>query len=50
MNANEAEAFLDLPHAHQALALRRADDAAKVRGLEIPHLDTYRELVESIWN
>jgi phosphonate degradation associated HDIG domain protein len=50
MNANEAEAFLALPHAHQALALRRADDAAKVRGLEIPHLDTYRELVESIWN
>jgi [1-hydroxy-2-(trimethylamino)ethyl]phosphonate dioxygenase len=49
MTATEAEAFLALRYARQALTLRRADDAAKVRGLEIPHLDTYRKLVESLW-
>ena len=49
MSAAEAEAFLKLPHACAALALRRADDAAKVRGLQVPQLDAYRTLVASLW-
>jgi [1-hydroxy-2-(trimethylamino)ethyl]phosphonate dioxygenase len=49
MTAAEAEAFLALPHARQAVALRHADDAAKIPGLQVPALDTYRDLVASLW-
>jgi phosphonate degradation associated HDIG domain protein len=49
MSAAESETFLALPYARQALTLRRADDAAKVRGLEVPRLDAYRELIASFW-
>jgi phosphonate degradation associated HDIG domain protein len=50
MSASESEAFLALPHAREALALRRADDAAKVRDLEVPQLESYRPLIESLWS
>jgi len=49
MSTAEAEAFLALPHAREALALRRADDAAKVQGLAVPQLDAYRSILESFW-
>ena len=49
MSTTEAEAFLDLPHAREALALRRADDAAKVQGLAVPQLEAYRAILESLW-
>jgi len=49
MNDAEAEAFLALPHAREAVALRRADDAAKVQGLAVPQLDVYRAILESLW-
>jgi len=49
MTAAEAEAFLRLPHAREAVTLRHADDAAKVRGLAVPALETYRPLVEALW-
>lgn len=49
MTAEEAEAFLALPHAPEALVLRRADDAAKVQGLTVPELDSYRGVVEPLW-
>jgi phosphonate degradation associated HDIG domain protein len=49
MSAAEAEKFLALPHAREALTVRRADDAAKVQGLQVPQLDAYRALVESLW-
>ena len=49
MSATEADAFLALPHAREAIALRHADDAAKVKGLAVPELDKYRPLVESLW-
>lgn len=49
MTAEEAEAFLALPHAREALVLRRADDAAKVQGLTVPELDSYRRVVERLW-
>lgn len=49
MDADETEAFLVLPHAQEAIVLRHADDAAKVKGLIVPELATYRPLIESIW-
>jgi phosphonate degradation associated HDIG domain protein len=49
MSSAEAEAFLALPHARQAITLRHADDAAKVEGLAVPALDSYRPLVEALW-
>lgn len=49
MTAEEAEAFLKLPHAHDAIALRHADDAAKVPQLAVPELETYRPLLASLW-
>lgn len=50
MTAAEAEAFLALPHAQEALALRHADDAAKVAGLTVPELCVYRTLVAAMWS
>ncbi|HVZ84660.1 MAG TPA: HD domain-containing protein [Terracidiphilus sp.] len=49
MTASEAEAFLALPHGQAAVTLRHADDAAKAPGLAVPQLETYRELVRSLW-
>jgi len=49
MSAAEANEFLALPHAREALTVRRADDAAKVQDLKVPQLGAYRALVESLW-
>ena len=49
MGEAEAEAFLALPHASEAIALRHADDAAKVRGLAVPAADAYRERMVALW-
>ncbi len=49
MTAAEAEEFLAMPHWHEAVTLRHADDAAKVPGLAVPALKSYRPLVESLW-
>ena len=49
MTAAEAENYLATPHARQAIELRRADDAAKVAGLDVPGPETYRALVASLW-
>lgn len=49
MNQAEAETFLALPYAREAIALRRADDAAKVQALAVPQLDSYRAILESLW-
>jgi predicted HD phosphohydrolase len=50
MTAFEAEEYLVLPHAREALNLRRADDAAKVPSLPVPGLESYRSLVSSLWS
>jgi phosphonate degradation associated HDIG domain protein len=50
MHAAAAEAFLALPFAREAVLLRRADDAAKVQGLSVPTLETYRSLLASLWD
>ena len=49
MTAAEAGEFLALPHARAAVQLRRADDEAKIAGLEAPELETYRPLVAALW-
>jgi predicted HD phosphohydrolase len=49
MSSAEAEAFLASPHARDAITLRHADDAAKVKCLTVPALDSYRPLVEALW-
>jgi phosphonate degradation associated HDIG domain protein len=49
MSAAETAAFLALQHAREAITLRHADDAAKVKGLAVPELESYRLLVESLW-
>ena len=49
MHAAESASFLRLPHAQEALLLRRADDAAKVQGLDVPDLASYRPLLKSLW-
>jgi len=49
MTAAEADAFLKLPHAAEAVELRHADDAAKVPQLIVPELESYRALLESLW-
>ena len=50
MTDAEAKDFLALPHARQAIALRRVDDAAKIHELQVPGLDTYRPLIIGLWN
>lgn len=47
MSPAEAAAFEADPHAEQALALRRWDEAAKVPGLETPPLAYFRHLAET---
>ena len=47
MSDEEQAAFERIPHYQDALQLRRWDDLAKVRGLETPAIDTYREIVQA---
>jgi [1-hydroxy-2-(trimethylamino)ethyl]phosphonate dioxygenase len=49
MSPEEADAFLAVAHARDAIALRHGDDAAKVPGLAVPPLESYRSLVQSLW-
>ncbi len=46
MSDEEREAFEQIPYFEDALMLRRWDDLAKVKGLDIPGLDTYRDVVQ----
>ena len=50
MSAAEAGAYLAAPHAREAVRLRRADDAAKIAGLSVPGLESYRPLVAALWH
>ena len=47
MSDEEQAAFERILHYQDALQLRRWDDLAKVRGLETPAIDTYREIVQA---
>lgn len=47
-SAAEAKALDDKPFFKDAVLLRHWDDAAKVRGLAVPPLDHYRNLIQSL--
>jgi phosphonate degradation associated HDIG domain protein len=49
MTAREAEDFLKLPFAAEAVALRRWDDEAKIPALVVPGVESYRVEVEALW-
>jgi phosphonate degradation associated HDIG domain protein len=44
----EAEAFRALPHAEEAVRLRRYDDCGKQSGLAVASLESYRPLLKSL--
>ena len=46
MSDEEREAFEQIPYFEDGLILRRWDDLAKVKGLEVAGLDTYRDIVQ----
>ena len=46
MSDEEREAFEQIPYFEDGLVLRRWDDLAKVKGLEIAGLETYRDIVQ----
>jgi len=48
MQPDDLARFLSHPHAHDAVALRRADDAAKVAGRSVPGLDNWRTVVRRV--
>lgn len=48
MSDTEQRAFESEPDAHDALALRRADEAAKVEGREVPGLDHWETILRRI--
>lgn len=50
MSREEAEAFLALPHAREAVALRRWDDEAKIPDLRVPEIGSYLPLLKTLWS
>jgi len=48
MSPEEAAAFGDEPYAEDAAALRRIDDDAKVKGLDVPGLETYLPMAKRL--
>lgn len=48
MNGSEIAAFEDNPYFRDGVALRRIDDMAKVKDLEVPAIDTYRAMAVEI--
>lgn len=50
MSDEEAESFLALPHAREAVALRHWDDEAKFPDLAVPAIHTYLPLLKSLWH
>ena len=48
MGPEEADAFVALPDWEDLVTLRRADDAAKIRGKSVPGLDAWAAVVEEV--
>lgn len=44
----QQEAFIDQPHAQDAVILRRCDDGAKVAGLHVPSIESYRDMLNGL--
>jgi len=49
MSREEAEAFLSLPFAREAIALRHWDDEAKIPELAVPGIDSYLPQLKTLW-
>lgn len=49
MSGAEAEAFLSLPFAKEAIVLRHWDDEAKIPELAVPEIQSYFPLLETLW-
>jgi predicted HD phosphohydrolase len=49
MSASEQERFEKLPHAADALALRRADESGKVEGVEVAGLGEWVDVLRTHW-
>lgn len=47
-SAGERRDFEALAHYKEAVQLRRWDDAAKISGLAVPDVDSYRDLLETV--
>lgn len=48
MNAQEARAFQQSPFFHDAVRLRRYDDTGKHENWQVPGLESYRQLLETL--
>jgi len=48
LSPGEADVFAREPHSEAAVLLRRCDDAAKIRGLQVSPLEDYRALLEQL--
>lgn len=48
MSSEEIESFRAEPHHEAAVRVRRWDDRAKVAGADVPPIETYRDLLESL--
>ena len=49
MSVDEAKAFLALPFAREAIALRQWDDEAKIPKLPVPDIHAYLSQLKTIW-
>ena len=49
MSSDEADAFLELPFAQGAIALRHWDDDAKIPELPVPDAETYLPQLKTLW-
>jgi phosphonate degradation associated HDIG domain protein len=49
MSSDEANAFLALPFAQAAIALRAWDDEAKIPNLPVPEIEAYLPQLKTIW-
>jgi len=49
MSSDEAEAFLALPFAREAVTLRHWDDEAKIPDFPVPEIQSYLPLLKTLW-
>jgi phosphonate degradation associated HDIG domain protein len=49
MSSTEADAFLSLPFAREAVTLRHWDDEAKIPNLPVPAIHTYLPQLKTLW-
>ena len=45
---DDLDAFIQQPHAKDAVILRRCDDGAKIEGLDVPTIESYRAMLDGL--